>query len=279
MPPRNPELPEGTDHIINGAAELGDGTTSGLGGSTAAGGGSGSGFVGSGAGDDTGGMSSSGIGGSTGTSGTSGLGTAGGSGGLGGGTTGSVGLGGSGSGDFGGGSGGMGSSGGTGDIKAQVREGVSSIQQQAGEKVRAYAETGKTRATTALDDLSQVVSEAAGSIDERLGSEYGEYARRAADAVSGLADSLRDREVDQLFDDGRNLVRKSPGVALGAAAVIGFTLMRLIKSGMDSGGSRGEREVEFQPDTALTEPSATVVVERETTVTVSPSATTPTSGI
>ena len=258
MPPRNPELPEGTDHIINGAAEMGGGseTTSGLGGSTAAGGGTGSGFVGSGGSDDTGGMSAGGIGGSTGSSGTSGLGTAGGAGGMGG-STGSTGLGGSGGG-MGGGSGGsggsMGSSGGGsgGDIKTQLREGVSSMQEQAGQKVREYAETGKTRATTALDDLSQVVSDAAGSIDERLGAEYGEYARRAADAVSGLADSLRDREVDQLFEDGRNLVRKSPGVALGAAAVVGFTLMRLIKSGMDSGGGRGgEVEVEFQPDPAL----------------------------
>lgn len=257
MPPRNPELPEGTDHIINGAAEMGDGT----GGSATAGGGAGSGFVGSGAGDDTGGMSAGGIGGSTGSSGTSGLGTAGGSGGMGGGTTGSTGLGGSGSGGMGGGSGGsMGSSGGStsgsGDIKTQLRDGMSSMQQQAGEKVRAYAETGKTRATTALDDLSQVVGDAASSIDERLGSEYGEYARRAADAVSGLADSLRDREVDQLFEDGRNLVRKSPGVALGAAAVVGFTLVRLIKSGMD-GGSRGEREVEFRPDPALSDSSTT----------------------
>lgn len=136
------------------------------------------------------------------------------------------------------------------DIKAQLRDGVSSLQQQAGDKVRSFAETGKERATGALEDLSQVVSEAAGSIDERLGSEYGEYARRAADAVSGLADTLRERDVDQLFEDGRNMVRKSPGMALGAAAVLGFTLVRLIKSGMDDERA-SRRDVDFQPDPAL----------------------------
>lgn len=237
MPPRNPELPEGTDHIINGAMETGGGTTGGIGGtaSASAGGGSGSGFVGSASGDDTGGTAGSmGVGSST---GSSGLGSAG--------STGSS-SGGSGSVGFGGGS----SAGGSGaDIKTQLRDGVSSIQQQAGDRVREFAETGKERATGALEDLSKLVGDAADSIDERLGSEYGEYARRAADAVSGLADTLRERDVDQLFDDGRNLVRKSPGVALGAAAVIGFTLVRLIKSGMDD--NRSEREVEFQPDPAL----------------------------
>jgi ElaB/YqjD/DUF883 family membrane-anchored ribosome-binding protein len=132
------------------------------------------------------------------------------------------------------------------DIKAQLRDGVSSIQSQAGEKVRAYAETGKSKATGALDEFSQVVNDAAATIDERLGTEYGEYARRAADAVSGFADTLRNKQVDELFDDGRALVRKSPGVAIGVAAVVGFTLVRLLKAGTDA--NRNEREIEFEPD-------------------------------
>lgn len=251
MPPRNPELPEGTDHIINGAMD-----TSGETGMTGAGGTS-SGFVGSGADDDTGGMSggigggmsSSSFGSTTGGAGTSSLGGTPGGSGL---STGS---------DFG-------STGGGADIKTQLRDGASSMQQQAGDKLRSYAETGKTRATSALDDFSQVVNDAAISIDERLGSEYGEYARRAADAVSGLADNLRTRQVDQLFDDGRNMVRKSPGIAIGAAAVVGFTLIRLIKSGMDS--KKNEREIEFEPAADLGAPR---------TVSDYGTATTPTSGL
>lgn len=204
MPPRNPELPEGTDHIINGAME-----TNGNGAGGDFGGGSGTGFVGSGAGDDTGG-----------TRMVDRLGTG-------------------------------------GDIKAQLRDGVSGLQSQAGEKVRAYAETGKERATGALDEFSQVVSDAATTIDERLGSEYGEYARRAADAVSGFADTLRNKQVDELFDDGRELVRKSPGVAIGVAAVVGFTLVRLLKAGMDNGSRRSDREIEFEPDLGSTSGSST----------------------
>ena len=35
-----------------------------------------------------------------------------------------------------------------------------------------------------------------------------------------------------MIDDTRNFVRKSPGVALAGAAVIGFALVRLVKSGL-----------------------------------------------
>jgi hypothetical protein len=39
------------------------------------------------------------------------------------------------------------------------------------------------------------------------------------------------------IDDTRVFVRKSPGVALAGAAIVGFALARLIKSGLDSGRS------------------------------------------
>ena len=78
----------------------------------------------------------------------------------------------------------------------------------------------------------RVVADTADSIDERLGNNYGEYARKASDSVSGLADNLRGKDVDELYDNVRSAVRKSPGVAIGIAAVVGFTLVRLVKAGL-----------------------------------------------
>jgi len=231
MPPRNPELPEGTDHIINGAMETGTGTDATAG---SGGGGDGAGFIGGGAGgDDTGGTTLAGSTsiGATGEDLSSGAPSAGGGGS-----------------DMGNGSSGGGSG---APIKQQLRDGVDNVRQQAGDKFRAYAVTGKDRATTALQDLSQMVSDAAGEIDDRLGAQYGDYARRAADSVNGFADTLRNKEVDELLDDARDLVRKSPGVAIGVAAVVGFTLVRLIKAGIDndgSGGNSGGGNVEFQAE-------------------------------
>ena len=45
--------------------------------------------------------------------------------------------------------------------------------------------------------------------------------------------SSRDKTVDDLIDDTRDFVRKSPGIAIGIAAVAGFMLVRLIKTGLD----------------------------------------------
>jgi ElaB/YqjD/DUF883 family membrane-anchored ribosome-binding protein len=126
-----------------------------------------------------------------------------------------------------------------GGVGDQLRGQVSALRDQAADRARDFAEGGKTRASDALDELSRVVSDTAESIDERLGGQYGEYARRASDAVSNFADTLRRTDVDELYGNVRDAVRKSPGVAIGIAAVVGFTLARLIKSGLpaESGAS------------------------------------------
>ncbi|MGS1017773.1 hypothetical protein [Allosphingosinicella humi] len=179
MPPRNPELPEGTDHIINGAMETKAASGSGDD--------AGSGFIagqGKGSADDTGGTAIK-------------------------------------------------------PVKQQLRESATSLKDEATTKIRSFAEDGKSRASNALDDFSKVVHDAANSIDERLGAEYGGYARRAAESVTNLAESLRAKDVDELYEDVRGAVRKSPALAIGAAAAVGFVLVRLVKTGL-SGPDEGE---------------------------------------
>jgi ElaB/YqjD/DUF883 family membrane-anchored ribosome-binding protein len=147
-----------------------------------------------------------------------------------------------------GGGGAVGGGGGTeaGNVTEQLKGQVYNLRDQAGGKVREFADTGKTRATDMLEELSRVVAYTADSIDERLGNNYGEYARKAADGVSGFADSLRGKDVDELYDNVRSAVRKSPGLAIGIAAVVGFTLVRLVKAGVPdgdygAGGGTGRR--------------------------------------
>ena len=195
--PQRDKLPEGTDHIINGAMETGGGETGGIGGggsgrSQTGGGGSSSGFIGASAGNDTGGTAT---GGGTNVSNDSG-------------------------------------NEGSGGVVEQLRGQATALRDQAGGRVREFAEGGKTRASDALDEIARAVGDTAETIDERLGEEYGEYARKAADAVSGFADTLRRKDVDELYDNVRDAVRKSPGIAIGIAAIVGFTLVRLVKSGM-----------------------------------------------
>ena len=183
-------LPEGTDHIINGAMEThggddtagsdssGDGRPGGA--KANSGQSSGEGFVASGGRDDTGGAAT----------------------------------------------------GGASGIIDTLRSQTESLRDQAGDRVRDFADGGKSRASDTLDEFSKVVADAADSIEERVGPEYAEYARKAGDAISGFADTLRRKEVDELYDDVRSAVRKSPVIAIGIAAALGFTLVRLVKAGL-----------------------------------------------
>ena len=214
MPPRNDELPEGTDHIINGAMETDI--------DAGAGGGASSGFIGASGSDGTGGTAASGGGTMAATSDRSG-------------------AGGSELETTGSGASAGGSSGGAAGVTDQLREQVSALRDQAGGKVRDFADGGKTRASDLLEELSRVVADTADSIDQRLGNNYGEYARKASDGVSNLAGTLRTKDVDELYDNVRDAVRKSPGVALGVAAVLGFTLVRLVKSGLEDNRESGGR--------------------------------------
>lgn len=165
MPPRQPALPEGTDHVIRGAS-----------GSSAKQGG---GFVAS-----------------------------------------------------------AGEGGGTDRLVKQVREQVSTIKSQATTRIRGIADEGKEKATGLLDDFSEVIGEAARAVDGKFGEDYGSYAHRASGAVSSLAEKVRGKSVDDLIDDTRDFVRKSPAIAIGIAAIAGFALIRLLKTGLEDVGAR-----------------------------------------
>ncbi|WP_288459704.1 hypothetical protein [uncultured Sphingomonas sp.] len=114
-----------------------------------------------------------------------------------------------------------------------LADNVAKGREQATDKARLYAEDGKARATSALGQLSTMLNDAAAQVDEKIGEQYGQYARQAADRVQGLSSSIDAKTVDDLVADVRELVKKSPAVAVGVAAGIGFVVARLLSSGLD----------------------------------------------
>lgn len=105
------------------------------------------------------------------------------------------------------------------------------FKSQATDKARDYAGQGVGKATDALDEAARFLEDTARTIEEKLGPQYGRYGFSAAESVSGFAEQLRGKEVDELVDDVRDFVRKSPAVAIGAAVGLGFVLARLAKAG------------------------------------------------
>ena len=134
-----------------------------------------------------------------------------------------------------------------GAVFDKIRSGREKLSSQAADKTRGLVTQGLEKSAEALANVGKLVGDTADGLDERLGAEYGDYARRAATAIDDAANSLASKDADELIDDTREFVRKSPGVALAGAAIVGFALARLIKSGLakdeDGGGrSGGKRE-------------------------------------
>jgi ElaB/YqjD/DUF883 family membrane-anchored ribosome-binding protein len=126
-------------------------------------------------------------------------------------------------------------SGGQGGLADRLRSGRKKLTSQAGERTRGIVTQGLERTAEALANASRMVGDTATGIEERLGAEYGDYARRAASTIENAANSIASKDPDELIDDTREFVRNSPGVALAGAAVVGFVLARLVKSGLGTG--------------------------------------------
>lgn len=114
----------------------------------------------------------------------------------------------------------------------RIRTGREQLASQAGDRARGLVSQGLERTSEALANVSKMIGDTAPGIEERLGPDYGDYARRAAGAIENVANTIAEKDPDELIDDTRNFVRNSPGIALAGAAVVGFVVARLLKSGL-----------------------------------------------
>lgn len=119
----------------------------------------------------------------------------------------------------------------TATVREKLTAGTEKYRAQAASKARDIAETGKEKTATALKSLSETIEGAAHTVDDKLGADYGKYARKAAESISNFSSAIDAKEIDELATDARDFVRKSPAIALGVAAAAGFLLARFLKAG------------------------------------------------
>lgn len=125
-------------------------------------------------------------------------------------------------------------------IVDRFRSSTDQLSGQAGEKARNLVTQGLERTSEALANVARMVGDTAPGIEERLGGDYADYARRAAGSIENVANTIASKDPDELIEDTRNFVRNSPGVALAGAAVVGFVVARLFKTGLAATRDEGE---------------------------------------
>lgn len=119
-------------------------------------------------------------------------------------------------------------------VVAKVKETKDKAAHEAAGQARGLVSQGLERGSDTVSNVAKLVGDTATGLDDNLGKEYGDYARKAASYLDETAQSLAAKDPDELIEDTRNFVRKSPGIALAGAAIIGFAVARLIQSGLDA---------------------------------------------
>jgi len=113
----------------------------------------------------------------------------------------------------------------------QWQDDAKTYASDAKEKAAALAKEGKTRASDALAAVGKTIADTATTVDEKLGPQYGDYARNAARWTQETAAKLESKDFAELGEDVKEFVRKSPGAAIGIAAVAGFVVARMLGGG------------------------------------------------
>ena len=116
---------------------------------------------------------------------------------------------------------------GSSDFTAQAKERAKAAKDMAG----SYAVEAKAKTGDAVRNLGKFIVDSSSVIDDNLGAKYGDFARSAGSSVSGFGDTIEQKDFGKLTEDARDFVKKSPGVAIGIAAVAGFMLTRFLRSG------------------------------------------------
>ena len=105
------------------------------------------------------------------------------------------------------------------------------LRDQAVERLRGFADNGKAEVTNTLDGVVHAAREIADKLQDGSFGPVGGIATQAADALERWSHSVKDKSVDELIGEGRDLVRSSPAVAVGLAVAAGFAASRFLKAG------------------------------------------------
>ena len=120
------------------------------------------------------------------------------------------------------------------DRLATIKAEAGKLKTEASTKARSAAEEGKTKAAETLGSVSHVTREAADKLKGTQAEPLANIINSAADSVESFAHRMREKSVDDIIDDTRELVRRSPVLVIAVAAAAGFIVSRFLKASRGS---------------------------------------------
>ena len=114
---------------------------------------------------------------------------------------------------------------------------MADLAQTATEAGKAQVDSGITRAAGQADQFARAVDVAANRLKEDNQEGLASFATHVASSITSLADHLRERSVDDLANDARQLARSNPAMFLAGSVAVGFGLTRFLKASARVSGS------------------------------------------
>jgi hypothetical protein len=91
-------------------------------------------------------------------------------------------------------------------------------------------EKQKARATDGLGNVAQAVRQSTQPLRDRQQDTVARYVEQAADQLERFSERLRTKNVNELVADVQRVMRRQPGVFIGAAFALGLIGARFLKS-------------------------------------------------
>ncbi|HEX7028205.1 MAG TPA: hypothetical protein VF268_13275 [Gammaproteobacteria bacterium] len=118
-----------------------------------------------------------------------------------------------------------------------VKQAKQQARQQAAQKV----DQNRERAADELDKIAHAARAAASDLEEQQDG-LSNYVAEMANGIGSLANSLREKNMDDLIQDAKRIARNNPALFLAGSVAIGFGLSRFAKAS----GHRSEEDVSIR---------------------------------
>ena len=112
----------------------------------------------------------------------------------------------------------------------RVKEAAGALAADAGEQAKGFARNQIEAGAEFLGNIGRSVTAAADTLEPDAPQIAG-FVRDVASSVSDLSSTIRGQSPEALLDTASSYVRQNPALVLGAAAVCGFALTRLLQGG------------------------------------------------
>lgn len=116
------------------------------------------------------------------------------------------------------------------DMKAKAKAQMNEAAEQAKAKGQQVFQEQKTNAVGHLDKIAQALHQTATNMRNENEQTAGKIIDQAASGLERLASGLRTQDMESMYYQARNAVRRQPALFIGGTIAAGFLISRFLKS-------------------------------------------------